>query len=213
MRSIFKFIILTVFCSLFLFQMDVSAQSGRPGKPDSPDKTNKVDKPVMPVTPKKFDGEFPDVDGWEKDEIYTYPTSALGYSINYESEEGGRVTIYVYNGGMKNISDDANDSTIKGEIARAKSDIITLGKQGYYDNVKEIKSGTQTLGGASGKVKVQYVLLSYKAKGQNLTSEIYLFGYDNNFIKIRATRPKEEVGAENKALADLLSAIDTLFSK
>jgi hypothetical protein len=221
MRLILKYTFLAAFCCLFLMSSHASAQvsptptpSGSSGSAGSGSDGNKTDKNVKPkatVITKKFDGEFPDIDGWEKDEVYMYPTSALGYSINYESREGGRVTVYVYDGRVSDISDDANDSTIKNEIKRAKKEILLAEEAGVYKDVKEVKSGVITLGGASGKVKVQYMLFSLKARGQDLASEIYLFGYKGNFIKIRATRLKENT--ESEMLANLLATMDALFSK
>lgn len=211
MRSILKYTVFTIFCGLFIMQAVVTAQDK--STQTSPDKADKTAKPVTPRVDKELKVEFPDIDGWEKSEITKYPTAALGYSIGYNSPEGGAVTVYVYNGGMKNIPDGATDNTVKSELERAKGDIRQAGKMGYYEDVKEIKNDTITLGGATGKVKALRSLFNFSARGQAVTSEIYIFGYQNNFIKIRATRPKEEDKTENKAVADLLAAIDALFSK
>ncbi len=156
--------------------------------------------------------KFPDIEGWDKSEITKYPIPELGYSINYESEEGGRVTVYIYNGGKKNIPGNINDKILKGEIDKAKGEIIQVGKMGAYQNVKEIKNDEQVLGGEEGKVKALHSLFSFSARGQQLTSEIFLFGYQNHFIKLRATRPFEKEDVKNQAMIDLLSAIDKLFS-
>jgi hypothetical protein len=40
-----------------------------------------------------------------------------------------------------------------------------------------------------------------------------LFGYNDNFIKIRATRPQDNNIAGNKAFAKLLEEIDKMFAK
>lgn len=221
MRSTIRFTFLAAFCCLFLMASNASAQVSPTPTPSSKsgsaasggDATVKTDKtkPKPTVITEKFKGDFPEVDGWDKDEVYMYPTSALGYSINYQSDEGGRVTVYVYDGRVSDISDNVEDKTIKNEIKRAKAEIKLAEEAGVYQNVKEIKSGVQTLGGASGKVKVQFAQFSLKARGQDLTSEIYLFGYQNNFIKIRATRLKENT--ESEMLANLLATMDALFSK
>ena len=198
--------ILVIFCALFLMQTVAVAQD------KSSDKADKAAKSDTRSADKESKVEFPDIDGWEKSDITKYPTAELGYSVNYESEEGGRVTVYVYNGGLKNIPDGATDKAVKNELEKAKGEIRQAGKMGYYDNIKEIKNETITLGGAAGKVKSLYTLLNFSAQGQELASEIYLFGYRNNFIKIRATRLKEG-GAENKAFTDLLAKLDAYFSK
>ena len=224
MNSRLKCAFFTVFCALFLMlagSAAVSAQdSGKPPAPaDKSGKTDKTDKPtttvdgLAPITLKDLSVDFPDVEGWNRDEIQKYPTEELGFSINYESEEGGRVTIYVYNGGKKNIPNDLNDKIIKNELNNAKSEIQKVADMGYYQNVKEVKNDMVTLGGASGKVKALRVLYNFSASGQNLTSEIYMFSHQNRFIKIRATRPRDKDENGNKAVAKLLAEIDAMFSK
>lgn len=155
---------------------------------------------------------FPEVEGWEKSAITTYPYAELGYSINYESEEGGKVTIYVYNGGRKKIPNDAKDNVIKGEIDKAKNEILTFEKMGRYKNVKELKDETIMLGGEKGKIECQHKLFSLTAGRDDLLSEIFLFGYQNHFIKLRATRLYEKDGTKNKSMTDILTALDKLFS-
>lgn len=155
---------------------------------------------------------FPNVEGWEKSEITNYPVAELGYSVNYESVEGGRVTVYVYNAGKSKIAAGAKDKVIKDEIVKAKNEILEFEKRGVYQNVKEVKNETVMLGGETGKVESLHYLLSMSARGNNLTSEIYLFGYKNHFIKFRATRLFEKEGTKNQAINDLLTALDKLFA-
>lgn len=226
MLSFFKYTLLAVFCGLFLMQSAVTAQdsgksapaekSEKTGKDKKTDKTDKTDKTVngiAPVTLKDLSIDFPDVEGWERDEIQKYPSEELGFSVNYMSEEGGRVTIYVYNGGKSNIPNDLNDKILKNEFANARNEIQKVADIGYYQNVKEVKNDTVTLSGASGKVKALRALYNLSAGGRNLTSEIYIFAHQNRFIKIRATRPRDKDESGNKAFANLLAEIDAMFSK
>lgn len=215
MRSILKYAGLVAFCSLFLMFSGVSAQDNKSGKSGDAVKSDKSAKTeTVPKTATNIsDIEFPDVEGWEKDEIFRYPTKELGYSVNYESEEAGRVTVYVYNAGLKSIAADINDKAVKNEFDRARSDIKKAGEAGVYEDLKELKNETIMLGGSGGKVNGLYSLFSLKARGQSLSSEIYLFTHLNHFIKIRATRLKEDAGTENKALTKLLAAIGASFSK
>ena len=193
MRLGLKHTIFSIICGLFLMSSIVSAQTNSA-------KGNEI--------------VFPEVEGWEMGEITTYPTEELGYSIPYQSEEGGgTVTIYVYNGGLKKIADGIDDKNVKSEIKKAGSDIELYGQKGYYDNVKKIKDDTVSLGGKDGKVKALYSLYSFKIRGNEVDSEIYLFGFQNNFIKIRATRPKGKDSAENVEVNNLLAEIGKLFSK
>jgi hypothetical protein len=198
MGRILKFTIFTIFCGLFLMQTVVSAQNNTP----------KAGKNTQDL-----ELTFPVIEGWEKGDTTVYPIPELGYSIAYQSEEGGTVTIYVYNGGLKKISSDIADKTVKSQMEQAKNDIKHYGKLGYYENVKEVKSETVTLGGSSGKIKALHSLFTFTIRGQDVNSEIYLFSHQNNFIKIRATRPQSKTTTENQAMTTLLSEIDAMFSK
>lgn len=206
MKSIFKSAIFAILIGLFLIQIAPAQDKGG-------DASTSKDAAVSVNTTKGSAIVFPDVDGWKKGEVDTYPTPELGYSIGYQSREGGTVTVYVYNGGHKSIPNGITGNIVKGEIEIAKGEISQVGRMGIYPDLKAIKDGTITLGGSSGKVKSLYSLFNFKLKGTVMTSEIYLFGYNNNFIKIRATRPKEAEGTVNKALANLLAAFDEMFSK
>lgn len=223
MRSIFKYAIPGVFCCLFLLHGAAAGQDS--GKPPSADKTNKTEKPeksdkpvktpdgLAPVTLQDLAVDFPDVGGWERDEIQKYPVEELGFSVNYESEEGGRVTVYVYNGGNKSIPNDLSDKVIRNELNSVKNEIRRVADMGYYQNVKEVKNDTITLGGAGGKVKALRTVYNLSAGGRDLTSEIYIFAHQNRFIKIRATRPRDKDESGNKAVNSLLAQLDAMFSK
>ncbi len=214
MISKLKYTLFAVFCSLLLMAVAASAQPKNQDKSDKSTKTDKSagkTKPDNSVADKKSEIEFPDVDGWERSKAEKYPSAELGYSLAYQSEDGVAVTIYVYNGGLKKISSDITDNTLKSEMEFAKGGIKQFGEAGIYQNVKEVKSDTVTLGGTSGKVKALHSIFTFRAKGREAISEIYLFGHQNNFIKIRATRPKSQI--ESQTLTDLLSKLDAAFSK
>jgi hypothetical protein len=156
---------------------------------------------------------FPDIEGWVKGELVTYPTPELGYSIPYQSKEGGTITVYVYNGGIKSIADGVGDQNVITQMKNAENDIKKYGEMGYYENVKLIKSETVTLGGNKGTTKALYSLFAFKIRETEVDSEIYLFGHDNNFIKFRATRPKSEYSADNTAVHKFLLEIGKVFAK
>lgn len=221
MRSTFKYTILTVFCGLFLTQSAVFAQvkpteteSGKPAKTEKTEEkiNKKTPGGLATVTLEDLAVDFPEVEDWEQSEIQKYPTEDLGFSINYEAKAGGRVTVYVYKGGQKTIPDDVTDKVIKNELNKAKGEIQKIADMGYYDNLKELKNDTVTLGGSAGKIKALHTLYNFSARDQNLTSEIYIFGNRNRFIKIRATRPRDDNATGDKMVTDLLKEIDTFFS-
>jgi hypothetical protein len=223
MRKILNITLFVILAGLLMMPVYVSAQektdnpgSAKPKKTDeTPKKTEETSKKTVEPDDQTSDEgiTFPEIEGWEKGGIRTYPNAALGYSVAYQSEEGGTITVYVYNGGLKKIPDDINDKILIDEIERAKNEIVQIGKMGVYENVKELKNDRVTLGGANGKVKALRSLYYFKVRGNEVDSEIYLFSYKNNFIKIRSTRPKSEEGKENKAVMNLLAEIDKLFAK
>lgn len=215
MRSIFRYSILALFCGLFMMQSIAAQDKSTEPQTEKTDKTGKTDKTpkgLAPVTLDDLAVNFPEVEGWDIGDIQKYPTEDLGFSVNYESRAGGRVTIYVYDGGKKNILDDLTDKTIKSELNSAKNEIKKVAEMGYYKKLKELKNETVTLGGTSGKIKVLYTLYNFTSDDTYLTSEIYIFGRKNKFIKIRATRPRDENETGDKMVADLLKELDAFFS-
>ena len=222
MNKIFRYTIIAIFCGSVIMQTAVSAQdksTGAPtGKPEKTEKTEKNDKPekapngLAPITLEDLAVNFPEVEGWNAGEIQKYPTEDLGFSVNYESREGGKVTIYVYNGGRKTISSDLADKVIKDELNKAKGEIRKVADMGYYQNLKELQNDTVTLGGTTGKVKSLHTLYNFNAGKLNVTSEIYIFGHQNRFVKIRATRARDNNENGNKLVVALLKEIDNFFS-
>lgn len=199
MRLFFKVAAFSILCSLFFVTAKAQTTSPNPPKSASP-------------ASQELKIEFPDIDGWKKSEITRYPIPELGYSINYDSEDAGRVTIYVYNMGLKEIPSDVNNTMLKNEIARVKNEVKTVGNMGYYTNLKEVKDETITLGGNAGKIKALRTVFSYNLQGKPVVSEAYILGHKNHFIKIRATYPNVEGETENKALADLLVQLEKMLS-
>lgn len=224
MRSILEYTFIAALCGVFMMQSAAFAQdksgSAKSGKPDSgsteqTDKntkqTEKAPNGLAPITLDDLAVNLPEVDGWEKGDIQKYPTEEMGFSVNYQSRQGGRVTVYVYNGGNKKIGDGAGDKIVKDELNKAKGEIRQMADFGYYENLKELKNETTSLG-ANGKNKVLYALYNFGAGDKVAASEIYIFGNQNRFVKIRATRARDNNEAGDKMVADLLKELDAFFS-
>lgn len=158
----------------------------------------------------KFDGniKFPDVEGWTRGEKHEYPVPEFGYSVTYQSRSG-RVTVYVYNAGLKKIPN-ALTGPVADQMATARKDIKAMVAQGGYDSSTEGKVETVYIGGTSGKVKALHTAFTLKAKGNEFDSETYVFPYNDYFIKIRMTRPKAAAGIED--LQELMRSLDEVFA-
>ncbi|MGI9055498.1 MAG: hypothetical protein ACR2F2_06815 [Pyrinomonadaceae bacterium] len=199
MKSVFKYPVLAIIFGLLLFQSGVNAQdkSAPGGEPESA----KSDSSEFP---------FPKVEGWKNGEVVKTPAGDL---VNYDSEAGGRVTLYFYDGILKGMADKNRQNVMKDEMRNAKLGILQLGEMGIYKNIKEeIKDETVMLGGKAGKVKSQHSLLYFSARDEDLVSEIYVFSYKDHLFKIRASRSKTKEN-DNKALEKFFSELDTRFSK
>lgn len=184
-------------------------------KPDAPktDKPTLTEKPVEPKAPVRKKGEpldLPDVDGWEKADAVVYPQRELGYIVNYDGAGGSRVSVYVYNGGRNDIKNSLS-GPVKEEIERAKGEIDAIAKMGAYSDVKVISDEKTKLGGKNGKIDVLKKVLSYKARGNDLHSEIIIFPFEGDFVKFRATRPKSAGVAAEEAVSKLLAEIESFF--
>lgn len=163
---------------------------------------------VGPEAPDKID--FPEVEGWEKGDVYVYPEPDLGYSVTYQSSEGGNVTIYVYNGGRKKIADGHDSKEVANELKNAKAEIKRVVELGVYEKAESVKSDVVSLGGG---IKAVREVMNLTVRGTKLTSEIYVFGHNNQFIKFRATRPFEAGGAINSSVMSLFEAVAKTLSE
>lgn len=208
-----KLLISTVI-SLFAFALVAAAQAKpQPPPKPMPQPTPPAEQKYKLETDKPFDGnvEFPDVDGWEKSDVTTFPTAALGYSVSYNSTEGGRVTFYVYNGGLQKIPESLTGPVVD-QMKNAKAEIAAVADAGYYQNVREVRTGKIMIGGAEGR-EALYALYTFAANGVGLESEIYLFVYKDHFIKVRATRPPTPKGETNEAFEYLMNEVVRIFVK
>ncbi len=212
MRANSKYSVFVSLISLFFFQLAVSANSLT--TPRIPDEHGLVDakSESTPIISEDLEIAFPDIDGWEKGEVKRYPRKELGYMVNYESREGGRISVYVYNPGLKKIPDGVKSRAVKKELKNAEQGIYVFGERGYYENVKKVKQDTVSFNGRSDGIQSLRSLFNFSSRDTKLTSEILLFGYKNHFIKFRATRLRDKVGVKNEALATFWSAMDSLFS-
>ncbi|MBC7899832.1 MAG: hypothetical protein H7070_07225 [Saprospiraceae bacterium] len=210
MQSSFRipiFLILFVLGSLPLTAQNT--QTDNPGKSTS--KQSPAVKPT-PDEPASSKITFPDVDGWDRDEPYKYPTPDAGYSVNFNSRTNGRVTLYVYNGGHSKIPNELT-GLVKEELEAAKAGIQAAVDAGIYGNLKESKMETVVLGGTKGKISALRSHFTLTREGEKLNSDIYLFPYKNNFIKLRVTRPASTDKTMDESFANLLYEIDSLFTK
>lgn len=154
--------------------------------------------------------QFPKVEGWTGTDKRPIPSPGDGYTVGYNYPGYGAVTVYVYSHGMDRIPDELA-GVIKDELEGAADAIRQVASMGVYSDVKEGKTETIVLGGEKGKVKVLRAHFTLTRGEQKMNSEIYVFPYKNNIVKLRVTRAASASDEMNNSFAKLLAAIDSAF--
>lgn len=189
-------------------------EKGKEKKPaaEAP-KVEKTDQAPKKTPPARIKGEpldLPEVEGWLKSDLIKYPQRELGYSVNYDAEGGNRVSVYVYNNGRSDIRNSLGGA-VKEELEAAKAGIDAMVEMGAYSDVKVIKDETTKLAGKEGKIEVLKKSLTFKTRGNDVTSEIIIFPFEGNFVKIRATRPKTLGPKAEEAVGKLYAELEAFF--
>ena len=151
---------------------------------------------------------FPDVAGWYRGNANGLPDDSSGYTIPYSSFRGTEVTIYVYRGRLHEIPSGIGEPSVKSEFARSKSGITATTDWGLYRKVTEQQNDIVRLGDNPRSPRALHSRFDIvKNDGHKTTSDLYLLTYGNHFVKIRCTRPRQEVSATEDDLMILLSQL------
>lgn len=156
--------------------------------------------------------EFGDVEGFRRTEVHRYEQAGLGYSVDYISDAGIRITIYVYDFGLPAIPDGPDSELAKANIVQAKGDIFRAKEKGLYQSVEQLSDSVVTLGPASGP-KIHKMSFKIVRGDRENFSELYLTGYKNHFVKLRITyvadnkeKCEQEIAKVTARLASMLQA-------
>lgn len=157
---------------------------------------------------KKFspnDVIFPEVEGWRTGGKAPLPMGDTGISINYDSPDRERVTVYVYS--RQQPAKDLG-GVIKNEFEGAIQALKDVAEAGVYSELKFDKQETTTV---AGSVKALKAGLSFTARDTRFSSDIIVFPYKEHVVKIRGSRPTTVTS--NERYLKLLGEIEKLFSK
>ncbi|MEZ0298570.1 MAG: hypothetical protein ACAI35_19140 [Candidatus Methylacidiphilales bacterium] len=114
----------------------------------------------------------------------------LGTSIAYFANDASKAHIYIYNMKMRGIPSDPENSIIEDELKRSAGEITAMEDKGFYSNVKELDSGTATMG-KEGMPRIRYKKFSFRIKdGSSHVSYLLMTGYKGNFFKVRYSYPE-----------------------
>jgi hypothetical protein len=163
-----------------------------------------ADDPPGPKINPKID--FPDVKGFTRGKVQTFPKAELGYSVPYDAP-GLAVTVYVYNFGLKKIPDGAKSDEVKDEMKRAVADLDRAQQAGLYKSVKEVgKEEAVALGKGKDAPAALRRQFEVERKDGVKSSAIYVVGYKDHFVKLRITHNPDDKDAADK-IAALLEAL------
>ncbi len=153
--------------------------------------------------------EWPEVKGLDKQKPNIYKDKDLGYSVSYLSE-GIVITVFVYNLGLEKIPTGPNADAIKAEMYESLLALEANRKNGRYKSITPVDERVIPFGTnkAAPELRRKRYEVEVTDEGEAVT-ELYVTGYKNYFLKIRATYPSQEKKRPDgeKAVADVLSAL------
>ena len=109
----------------------------------------------------------------------------LGISVGYNAI-GSFVNIYVYNYRRKSIPEDVQSPVVKAHLKKVFNDILEEERRGFYKGVKKLGQKVVPLNPKDPEGPKGWLLsMTYKFKGVDIISKIFLTTYKNTFLKIR----------------------------
>ena len=118
-----------------------------------------------------------------------YP--GLGTTVYYNML-GLKATVYIYNEGNKSISDGIECQVVRNAFARAKLEIEQASQLvGYGKLTSPIFSAPGTIGSGENQLKVLKATFSKEGKPEEVSSHLYVFGIQNQIIKLRLSHLKQ----------------------
>jgi hypothetical protein len=153
--------------------------------------------------------KWPEVKGLDRQKPKVFDDKKLGYSIAYLGD-GTIVTVFVYNLGLEKIPGDPYSDVIKAEMYESMLALEAnkTNPKPRYKSISPLDEKVMPLGSNKGAVQIRRKRYEVEIidEGQAVT-ELYLTGYKNYFIKIRATYPAEGKEKSQKNLSNLLDAL------
>jgi hypothetical protein len=150
---------------------------------------------------------WPEVKGLDRQKPNTFKDAALGYSVAYLGE-GTVITVFVYNLGLKKIPDGPDSETVKAEMYESVLALEANKASGRYKSLQPLDEKVIPFG--SGKGAPQIRRKRYEAevvKEGAVLTEVYVTGYKDHFIKLRATYPADDKEKGQKQLETLLDGL------
>jgi hypothetical protein len=153
--------------------------------------------------------EWPDVKGLKRQTPEVSKNKKLGYSVSYQSD-GTIIAVFVYNFGRDKIPDGPDSDAVLAEMYES---LLLLeenktGKKPSYKSLSPLDEKVIPLGPDPNALHMRRKRYEAERIGEGpIIAELYMTGYKNHFIKIRATYPAGDKEKCQKQLSDLLDAL------
>src|SRR5262245_55052946 len=150
---------------------------------------------------------WPDVKGLKRQKPNMFKDEALGYSVAYIGD-ATVATCFVYNLGFERIPTGPNSDMLKAEMYESLLALEANKASGRYKSISPLDEKVMPFG--SNKAAPQIRRKRYEvdiAKEGPAITELYVTGYKNHFIKIRATYPVDDKAIGEKDMTNLLDAL------
>jgi len=151
---------------------------------------------------------WPEVSGLNKQKVNLFKERDLGYSVAYFGDKTSlTVTVYVYNLGRTKIPAGAGSDAVKAEMLDSLNALEGNKASGRY---KSLSPTGETIVSPAGKGGAEFRRRRYEvdiAKEGEGTTELYVTGYKDHFIKIRTTYLDRDKAECEKQVAKLLEAL------
>ncbi len=154
---------------------------------------------------------FEDVNGFERLDTHHFKGRGLGYSVDYRSKSGIRISVYVYDFELPEIPDGPFSPLIKQQYENSKRDIIQAKEQGAYQEAEELANEVIVLGEDDEAPKLRKATFRVRRSDKDWISYIYLTGYKKHFLKVRSTLPADNRAACEKEAAAVLAQLGKML--
>lgn len=183
---------------------DDPSTDARPTTPQGPGSPNSTQPGSAPPRA-EGDFAFPDAAGWTKLEFHRYDRPELGVSLGYRfTGEAGQATVFVYDDGVSDVPDDVEADVVSAQFAQAQAEVAFAGDRGMYKEASLIGRRLVRVGPRA-MHHAHYRLVT--PKGLALGSDIYLFTFGGQFVKVRVSYDETAARSASRGIETLLEAL------
>ncbi|NNE90718.1 MAG: hypothetical protein HKN23_03645, partial [Verrucomicrobiales bacterium] len=155
-------------CSTLLFAFPAFAQNEKPGT---------LQLPELGVELPAEMGEFVFADRQQYE-------GDLGYSLSY-GQKKGRISVYVYSRGVKDIGDGIESKAVETELATSARELQAYADTGRITDLSEVEIDEDLAAVTEDAFAIK--AWEFNMPGGGATSFTFVRGQKDHFVKIRAT--------------------------